>query len=91
MPWHNYSDATIAEQTTFREVNPQLHPNYSSYMIWITKKGKVSRAKGQWQWTRTHAANVNAKMKAEMSGESVRTKGDLRDFKTATFHLDRYK
>ena len=91
MSWIQYSKATPIQQITFKETNPGLGPDWANYQIWITKKGEASRAKGQWQWTEKYATTVDREIKAMTRGDNVRSKGDLREFKTATFHLDRYK
>lgn len=87
--WIDYDKATVEQQAAFREANPQITQPWGRLTLWITRSGAVSRRKGHWNWTATHAANVQAKMQASARGDDVRSKGDNRQFKTADFHLNR--
>lgn len=86
----DYNKATPEQQTSFRRVNSQLAPHFGNYKLWVTRSGLASLRKGHWDWTDKYAKAIDAQSKAVMRGDHVRTRGDLRGFKTATFHLDRY-
>lgn len=89
MPWIDYAKATPLQQEDFRHVNPKLGPQWVNYQIWITKFQDASGRRGHWQWTKKYGEQVNEEMRREMRGENVRTRGDLREFKTADFHLNK--
>lgn len=90
MPWIDYTTATEEQQGIFRAVNPQLAASdYKIYCIWITRNGRVSRRKGDWQWTKKAGGDANKNILRAVRGDDVRSKGDMREFKTADFHLNK--
>lgn len=89
--WIDYAKAAQVHQEDFRHVNPQLGPKWENYRIWLTRDGCASLRKGHWDWTDEYAGKIDGAIDAAMHGTDVRTRGDLSGFKTADFHLDRYK
>ena len=57
--------------------------------------GKISLRVGHWEWTERYAkesdAAISAAMREAISGEQLPSKDSPKKFKTATFHLDRYR
>lgn len=93
--WLDYNKGTPEQQATFREINPKLGPRWGIYAMYVTKRGKVARNKGRWNWTHDYAVELLHKNGYPASPKeyireyySARSKGDLREFKTADFHLD---
>lgn len=89
MPLIDYDLATPVQQEIFRGVNPQLASEWSRYRIFVKANGDPYRNKGFWQWTEAFAKRTDAAARAAMRGENVRSKGDMREFKTCDFHLDK--
>ncbi len=83
----DYLKLSVKQQEVFRTLNPQLAPHYAHYRVFLRKDGEVARRRGWWQWTEEFAKRTDAAARAMMRGEDVRSRGDLRDVKTATFHL----
>lgn len=89
--WLDYARATQDQQATFRSANPKLGPAWDRYRMWLTKDGSISRRRGQWEWTAVFAKlvddNGRRELRSALTGEGIRSKGDLQDFSACTFHF----
>lgn len=95
MGWVDYDQLNVKQKVTFRVTNPKVGPHFYRYRAWVKPDGRVSMRQGHWEWTERYAQQVDAAMSAAareaISGEQPPSKDNPKKFKTATFHLDRYR
>lgn len=93
MPWIDWKDLSEELQTLWAErMGPFYADKLPNYKFYVTKTGKLPQRGNWFRWTTTYGAYMKQKQEEKIKARvrdyyNVRTKGDLRDYKTATFHF----
>lgn len=88
MPYVDWKDLSPRHQKAWaRRMGKFYADSLPNYQYYITKAGKLPK-RGRWfRWTKEHGQRMLQKAGLKFKHDNVRVRGDLRDFKTCTFHF----